>query len=865
MSKQDKRTRSQRKKDQAKRPKKTQDSNGSIWSKILKAALIILAVALVAGIGIVVYWIADAPEITQQDLEGNFGSVLVDAQGEEYYSTQGEEREALSSEEIPDVLRAAVLSIEDQRFYEHNGIDPIRIGGAVVANFRDGYGSQGGSTITQQLVKLSVFSTSEEHQNLKRKVQEAWLALQIEREFSKEEILTYYINKVYMSDNNYGMGTAANYYFGKEALDLSLPEAALLAGMPQAPNAYNPYDNPQDALDRRNLVLNQMVDAGFIDQATYDEARQVPIEPYLTERSFNSSVDPSIDAYVKEVLAEVTEKTDIDPYSTPLTIHTNIDLDAQRHLYEILNTDHYFNFPQDDFQVGLSIVDSETSKVVALSGGRKQDDEQLGYNRATELNRSIGSVMKPLSTYAPAIEYEQLSTAHILEDKPYQYPNGGEVNNWDDRYMGDITFRTSLVESRNTSTMRLLEFVGLDRAYNFVSGLGLEDINDGQLYWANGLGGEVTPMQLSASYAAFANNGEYTDPYTVSKIVMRDGEEIDLTPQSQEAMSDYTAYMITDVLKDIANRNTDRTGVDPSIPYAAKTGTTNYTDEDKATYGIPDGAFPDQWFAGYSTNYSIAVWTGYDYMLEEGNWMTFQDPSSNLAREIFGEMMNYMSQGEEITDWQMPDSVVQLDVVEGSDPIALASSTTPENRVITELFVKGSEPSTTRVENVSELESEDESSEDESSEEDELEAPTGLEASYNPASQTVDVSWDSYPVDGATFNLSVGDQATSTPATSAQIANPPAGSNLTISLTASVDGQTSPSTSISINIPAGDEENEEQPDESQTRESQRETSSASDNEQSEQPTVQEPAERETSLPPRPTETVPSQEPETSGE
>lgn len=659
-----------------------------ILTVILSAILGLLLLAVIAVAGVSLYWIAGAPEINEDALLGSHGSTLVDQNGEAFYTLGGSERKEISYEEVGPVLEAAVLSIEDHRFYGHRGVDFIRLAGAVVANVRDGYGSQGGSTITQQLVKLSVFSTSSEDQNLRRKVQEAWLALKVEREYSKEQILAMYINKVYMSDNIYGMGTASEYYFNKPATELQIHEAAMLAGMPQSPNTYNPYLETERAEQRRDVVIQQMQEVGYITDDQAQTALSYPLEESLAPRDFKDGPNLVIDSYVQQVLKEINEKTDIDPYMAGATIHTNMDSDAQQHVFDVLNSDNYISYPDEDYQAAVTIVDVKTGQVKSIGGGRNIEDA-MGYNRATELDRSIGSTMKPLSVYGPAIEYEQYSTHHQVIDGPYRFPTGETLENVDNSYRGQISMRESLVQSRNITTAKLFEKVGLERGEEFLSQIGIEGLNDGDgLYWSNSIGGEVTPYQLAASYAAFGNEGKYTDPYTVSKITLVNGEEINMTPETVQAMSDYTAYMVTDMLKDAASTYSQLSLLNSSgLPHAGKTGTTNYASDTKLQHGIPSSAFPDRWYAGYTKDYSVAVWTGYDYQLEPGNWMTFGETSGWNALYIYQTLMSYLIENENLSyeDWAMPDSVVPYNVVRGSNPPRAGYGST-------ELFVKGNEP-----------------------------------------------------------------------------------------------------------------------------------------------------------------------------
>lgn len=702
----------------SRRRRSSQNHRGSStawWKKILAGVAGVLAAFFIAIMGVIVFWIATAPTVTEADLIGSRGSTLVDRNGEEIYTLGGTEQDLIEYDDVPPVLEAAVLAIEDQRFYQHRGVDPIRIGGAIVANLKDGFGAQGGSTITQQLVKLSVFSTTEADQNIKRKVQEAWIAMQLERDFSKEQILTMYINKVYMSDNIYGMGTASEYYYGKPASDLDIHEAALLAGLPQLPNEYNPYLNPDSAKSRRDTVIYSMVDAGFISEDQAEQAYDVPIEAGLEERSFSSTPNMVIDSYVKQVLEEVQEKTDIDPYNAGATIHTNMDQQAQQHVYDVLNSDQFVQYPSDEFQAATTVVDVKTGQVLAMGGGRKVEDA-MGYNRATELDRSIGSTMKPLSVYGPIIDFEQYSTYHQVVDEPYEFPTGDRLENVDLNYMGQISMRESLVRSRNITTAKFFEKVGLDRAEEFLNRIGIENMNDGNgLYWSNAIGGEITPSQLAGSYAAFGNGGQYTDPYTVRSISMPTGEEIDLTPETTQAMEDYTAYMVTDMLKDAAATYPNLQQITASgVPHAGKTGTTNYADEVKQQHNIPNGVFPDRWYAGYTSDYSISVWTGYDKQLEEGNWMSFNDPSGYLALSIYDAIMAELIQSEEAmnADWEQPESVKTYQIVDGSNPPREASS-----GGVTELFVKGNEPGNYKTDDLAKENHISESSESEESQE----------------------------------------------------------------------------------------------------------------------------------------------------
>ena len=436
-------------------------SKKKLWKKILIGIAAFVTVAIIAIVAIFAYYGATAPTIQASDLEGATETKILDKDGELIYSLGGEKRDLITSEQVPQLLKDAITSIEDKRFYSHMGIDPIRIAGSFLRNAKAGQITQGGSTITQQLVKLAVFSTKKEDQTYKRKIQEIMLALQLERNYSKEQILTYYLNKVYMANNVYGFGTASHYYFNKELSELSLPQVALLAGMPQAPNSYDPYANADQAKERRDLVLYSMKENGKITKEQYDQAVATPVTEGLI--AHNNKVDSNdkalvYDSFVTMVLKEVQEKTGLDPYNDGLTIETTIDSKAQQRLYDIVNTNDYIQYVNDKIQNAVVMLDTKTGAVRAVNGGRKQTT-LLGYNRATDNSRSTGSTIKPVIDYGPAIEYLNYSTGQTIMDQRTTYSNGVELNNWDFSHKGAMTLRTALVYSRNTTALQTFKAV----------------------------------------------------------------------------------------------------------------------------------------------------------------------------------------------------------------------------------------------------------------------------------------------------------------------------------------------------------------------------------------------------------------------
>lgn len=706
-------------------------SKKKLWKKILIGIAAFVTVAIIAIVAIFAYYGATAPTIQASDLEGATETKILDKDGELIYSLGGEKRDIITSEQVPQLLKDAITSIEDKRFYSHMGIDPIRIAGSFLRNAKAGQITQGGSTITQQLVKLAVFSTKKEDQTYKRKIQEIMLALQLERNYSKEQILTYYLNKVYMANNVYGFGTASHYYFNKELSELSLPQVALLAGLPQAPNSYDPYANADQAKERRDLVLYSMKENGKITKEQYDQAVATPVTDGLIAHDNNvNSNDKALvyDSFVTMVLKEVQEKTGLDPYNDGLTIETTIDSKAQQRLYDIVNTNDYIQYVNDKIQNAVVMLDTKTGAVRAVNGGRKQTT-LLGYNRATDNTRSTGSTIKPVIDYGPAIEYLNYSTGQTIMDQRTTYSNGVELNNWDFSHKGAMTLRTALVYSRNTTALQTFKAVGETNIKSFLNNLDIQIKNDGQDYLveSNSIGADISPIKMAAAYATFGNYGTYSKPYTVTKVTTRDGQVTEFKPEQKQAMKDSTAYMITDVLKDSFKYGFATQATIPGLPTAAKTGSSNYTVEQKRAMGASDyeDIIPDSWFIGYSTDYTISAWTGYDNPYEQGGGVDTTE--QEYSRLIYYYLMKYMAESSSGDDWVQPDSVVKQQIEIGSDPLSLPGPRTPANMIATELFVKGHVPTQQSMNYGTKIE-----------------GPTGLKATYDKSKKALTVTWDNY-------------------------------------------------------------------------------------------------------------------------
>jgi penicillin-binding protein 1A len=678
-------SREERRKQLSQKKKKGKLKQAGLWKKVFLSILLIGLVIGIAGGITVAMIVKDAPEIDEALLKDPISSKILDKDGNIIDEVGFVKRDYVAYEDIPKLVEEAVLATEDVRFRKHHGIDFIRLGGAIIANITNGYGSEGASTITQQVVKNSFLTTEK---TLTRKIQEAWLAYQLEQKYTKDKIFEIYVNKNLMADDIYGIKTGAAVYFGKDLDELTLSEAAVLAGLPQSPNNYNPFEHPDRAEKRRNIVLTLMHQHGFITKEQMEEAQKVPIESTLIAEEED---DSPFDSFVDAVIDEVKKHGDFDIYKDGLTIHTTLDPKAQTYVENILNTDEVIHYPDEEFQAGVVLLDSKTGEIRAIGGGRNQKVKR-GFNYAIDTRRQPGSTIKPVLDYGPAVEYLKWGTYHILEDKPTRYSGktDAQPHNWDNKYMGAMTMREALARSRNTTAVQTLQQVGLDNAQKFAQNLGLPLEEIYESYAIGGLETGVSPLQMAGAYSAFANNGLYTEPYTVKKIVLRDGTEIETKPETEIVMKDYTAFIITDMLKSAVKSSYGTGGRAnvSSLHMAGKTGTTNYTKEEIKEFNIPRGAVPDAWFAGYTTNYTAAIWTGYE---SRKKYIPSGD-NQRIAQYLFKNIMGYVSEGIETPDFAVPKSVEKVRIEKGTNPAMLASEFTPKESILSEWAVKGSAP-----------------------------------------------------------------------------------------------------------------------------------------------------------------------------
>lgn len=781
-----------RKQHTAKSNNKGKKQRKGLFQRIFLFLIALGIIGIIGGVGTFAYMVKDAPKLDEKQLKDPIPSKIVDKDGNLVSEIGSQRREYVEYEDIPKLVENAFLATEDVRFYKHHGMDLKRLAGAVIANFTRGFGSEGASTITQQVVKNSFLNNNK---TLSRKAQEAWLSFQLERKYTKEEIFEMYVNKIWMSERSHGVLTASHIYFGKDLDELELHEAALLAGMPQSPENYNPFKHPDRAEKRRNIVLSLMNQHGFITKEEMEAAKAIPVESSLVKEEDRNHNDAPYDSFVDIVIDEINSKyPDLDISSDGLTIYTTLDTNAQDYMEKMLNSNDIVQFPDDEFQAGITLLDTKTGEIRAIGGGRNLKVKR-GFNFAQDTRRQAGSTFKPIFDYGPAIEYLKWGTYTMLDDKPYTYSNGVKINNWDRKHMGPMSIREALARSRNIPALQALQEVGFKNAKEFANNLGFSITEDNESYSIGTF--SVSPMQMAGAYSAFGNNGIYTEPHAVLAIEMRDGSKIDTKPESKPVMKDYTAFMITDMLKSVVKDSygTGKLANVPSLHLAGKTGTTNYSPDEIQKWNIQKGGIPDAWFAGYTTNYTAAVWTGY----KERSSSIAPGKDQQIAQLLFKNLMQHVSQGKETANFPVPKSVEKVAIEKGSNPAKLASEFTPNDEIVQEYAVKGHGP--TEV----------------SEKYDKLENPSNIEANYDETMNQILLTWD-YPedVEDILFEVSVSlDDGTEQilqviPEKGLKLANPIPGGIYQFKVVATRDEQRSEPAVVKIEIPGPviDDENQ---------------------------------------------------------
>ncbi len=650
-----------------------------------RAFIIILAftisIAIGAMAGVVAGYFRNVPPLDEVNFDPKLTTYIYDVKGRVIARLFTENRVPVRLHEIPEVVRLAFIAAEDSDFYQHHGIDFLGIARAALVNLRAGAIEQGGSTITQQLAKLA-FLTND--RTWSRKFKELLLAIQIERKYTKDEILESYLNVVYFGHGAYGVEAASQIFFQKSVSEVNLQEAALLAAIVNGPGYYSPFYDMEAATRRRNLVLRRMLDLGFIDRAAYDEAVSSPIE--LKDGRRQQPIAPHFVIYVREQLLDRYGAQMV--YTGGLRVYTTLDLDLQRaaekaieEMVPVQETDEN-GLAQP--QAALVTIDVHTGEIRAMVGGRNNDQ----YNRAVQATRQPGSAMKPF-VYAAAIDSKRYTPAHLMVDEPTTFTLiTGETwtpRNYDNTHRGTMSLRTALEDSINVVAAKLIDEIGPATAIDYAKRMGITTLqesgrlNDLTLSFAlGGLTRGVTLLEMATAYGVFASGGIRTTPIAILRVEGPDGTVIDeFRPQRRLVLSPETAYIMTDMMRGVIERGTG-VGANIGRPAAGKTGTTS--------------SFTDAWFVGYTPSLVTAVWIGNDSnepMIYPGRQI-----GSGTAARTWRAYMSEAVKGTPVEEFPRPPGIVgplAIDVTNGK-LVNDTCSGVPMNERVYEIFIEGTEP-----------------------------------------------------------------------------------------------------------------------------------------------------------------------------
>ena len=604
-------------------------------------------------------------------------SIIYDGQSDMVTRLHGvQDRTWVSISELQPSTVYAFISAEDARFFEHEGVDVIRIAGAIVADIKAGSYVQGASTISQQLIKLSHL-TSEK--TISRKAEEAALAYEMERQYSKEDILEMYLNYVYFGGGYYGIEAAAEGYFGVHASDLTLDQSAMLAGILKSPSGYAPHINYAASINRRNNILRLMRDYGYI---TDDEKKQASARrPTILHDKREEYSGYYTDAVTKSAAALMGITVD-ELIRGGYSIYSAMDSDIQHYCEEMFKNGELF--PAEDSEAAIVVLEPSTGMVVAMVGGRSYTGG-ISFNRATDIRRQPGSVIKPVIAYAPAFEYLNYTAADMILDEETTFADY-TPSNYGNKYYGWVTVREAVTKSLNVPAVKTLSAVGVYRAKDFAKRCGIEfDDKDDSLALA--LGGftyGVSPLQIAGAYSCFASGGIYNTPTLIKKITDRNGLTVyEYRPDNRRVMSEANAYILTSMLKSVVTEGTGHRLNTLDIPIAGKTG----------TVGLANGN-RDAWMAGYTPEYTAVVWQGYDS--DRLGLLPSSATGGTYPALMLYELFNHIYPDGRSGDFEKPESVKQYSIdaktLKKQHKVVLANAMTPQSSRVTEYFTEETAP-----------------------------------------------------------------------------------------------------------------------------------------------------------------------------
>lgn len=674
---------------------KNQQSKG-ILKSIVYGLFVFIFAALIACLGIGTGMYA---AITQEMNEMNISELALTRSSIVYYTDKdGNSQEAatlfsdgnciwIESNEIAPVMKDAMVSIEDERFYDHNGVDIKRTTGAVFGYVKEklgmGIATYGGSTITQQVIKNI---TQEKDRTPARKVKEMMRAVAIEKQLSKDEILTMYLNVIFLANNCYGIEAASNMYFDKSASELELHEAALIAGITQRPSYYDPLKNPENAINKRNTVLAKMYELEKITLEEYEAAKAMDIDLKGDHARARSNIySYFIDNVISDVIRDLQrEKGYTESFATQqvfsggLKIYTTMDMDVQKAIEAVFEGSDSFPRGAANAQAAMVIIDPRTGQIKGMVGGKGEKTDSRGLNRATQTTRQPGSSIKPLSVYSPAIEERVITSATKIVDEPITIKNWSPKNSYSG-YKGSMTVKRAVEISANIPAIKVVQELGVAKSYDYVTNkfhLSNIDPQDRDLspMALGGLTNGVTVCDMAAAYSVLANNGYYNEPYSYTKVLDNTNRILlEKSTNTHKAISEATAYIMTDMLYGVVNSysGTGKLAKLSNMPTYGKTGTTN-NDHDK-------------WFVGYTNYYVGAVWFGFDTQKSIRN----AGISYNISAKLWKNVMEKVHEGLPSEKILPPGNLMEVRICSGTGKLANSNCSS-----VLQFFERGTEPNT---------------------------------------------------------------------------------------------------------------------------------------------------------------------------
>ncbi len=602
-------------------------------------------------------------------------TVIYDKNNDEILSLGLEKHRYVEFEEISPHVTDALISTEDKKFFDHQGIDFIRFGKAMLINLKELEFKEGASTITQQLIKNTHLSNEK---TIIRKIREMYLAYKLEKVTSKEDILEYYLNRVSFGSTVYGIESASIYYFNKPNTELTVAEASTLIGLLKSPTYYSPYLNYDNSIERRNLVLRNLYTDDVISKIEYDDFKN---DDLVLVNGFISEDYKYYSDYIDYTIHEAKKLYDIDLFKGNMEVYTNIDLSKQEQMHKTVNQLNTL----EGIESASVLINNDTHQIEGIISS-KENNNSLSLSYAYKNKLQVASTIKPLLDYAPLFEYYHYSTASVFTDEPINYTTGEELQNWDYLFKGDVSLRKALVESRNVPAYKAYK-IASDYGYEILKKVNL-NLTENKVE-AHSIGGfqyGFSLLDITNAYTVFPNNGQYADSYAINKIVLTDKTVIEPVLENKKVLSPSTCFMINDILEDLADSLSVAGIYFPNKVVAGKTGQSNFDEETRIKNDIPESGIKDLWMIGYNDNYTLGVWSG---SINNSHYIPIE--SNRLSQKVFSTVLNEVS-NDNSKILNIPNNVIGKYVESNNSKPILPSTKTPTDLIKYEYFIKGTEP-----------------------------------------------------------------------------------------------------------------------------------------------------------------------------